>query len=355
MPTVPEALAVKAVPVSWAPRKRGVLVSGSVDPVPRLPGSVGRSVLPVRCSGSGTMPTPLNCTSCSPVASLPLIGQSALAGPVSVGVNLTVSLTLSPGAIVVPSDSEVVASKAPPIGGLDFVISTLVPPVFVTVKLLDSLEPIATCPYSTFSSLTSSAPGSPAAPERPIASLPALGSRPISPLNAPTSVGLKVTVTNTDSPGLSSAPGFGASSTPNGPSGSFTFSIVSGEPPTLRKMAVAEACSPTAVPSKGTTIGEASGFAAGVSPVPDNPKLAVFPALVVAVSFPPISPDPAGEKVIGTSIVCPVVSSAGSGTEGVPSVNCEELDASWESVSGSVAVSVSVFFAESPIVVVPNA
>ncbi len=66
--------------------------------------------------------------------SLPLISQTPLAGPAAVGVKATVSVSDSPGAIVVPSGSEVVAAKAPPLGGLDFVIVMFVPPVLVTVK-----------------------------------------------------------------------------------------------------------------------------------------------------------------------------------------------------------------------------
>src|ERR1700727_3736185 len=141
----------------------------------------------------GALPTPSNLTSCSPVASLPLIGQTADAGPVLVGVNLTVSVKLSPGAIVVPSDSDVVAVNAPPIGGLDFVTSTAVPPVFGTVKLLDSLESTGTWPYASVSLAISNAPGRPALPERPIASSPPVVSRAISRLNVPVPVGSKVT------------------------------------------------------------------------------------------------------------------------------------------------------------------
>ena len=98
-------------------------------------------------SAAGMTPSPLKCTSCSPSLSFsPLILHTPLAGPVLVGVNLTVSVRLSPGWIVVPSGSVVVAVKSPPIGGFEIVRGTVVPPVFSIVKLLDSLCPIGTWP-----------------------------------------------------------------------------------------------------------------------------------------------------------------------------------------------------------------
>src|SRR5271166_1946836 len=88
--------------------------------------------------------------------------------------------------------------------------------------------------------------------------------------------------------------------------------------------------------------------------MPESAKVAVLLVLVVAVRVAPIGPVPVGENVIGTLIVCPVASAAGNGLDGVPSVNCDELEATVDSVSGSVAVSVSVFSDDCPTVVVGN-
>src|SRR5437899_1090949 len=77
------------------------------------------AVLPKVC-GDAT-PVPLNFTSCRPVVSLPLISHAPVAGPATVGANETASVSVSPGLIVVPSESVLVAVKAPPLGGFDFV------------------------------------------------------------------------------------------------------------------------------------------------------------------------------------------------------------------------------------------
>ena len=69
-----------------------------------------------------------------------------LAGPVSVGANVTFSVSVSPGAITEPSASVVVAANSPPLGGLDFVIVTPVPPVLVMVKERLALLPTSTSP-----------------------------------------------------------------------------------------------------------------------------------------------------------------------------------------------------------------
>ena len=83
--------------------------------------------------------------------------------------------------------------------------------------------------------------------------------------------------------------------------------------------------------------------------------MTVLPALVVAVSVAPIGPEPVGVKVIGISTVWPVLSTSGNGLDGVPIANWGELDLRPESVSGSVAVSVSVRSEDAPTVVVGNA
>src|SRR5271166_6095066 len=84
--------------------------------------------------GAGTIPVPLNVTSCTPPVSVPLRIQVPLAFPRAVGVKTTVSVSASPGVRVVPSASELVGENSPPLGGLDLVISTAVPPVFLTVN-----------------------------------------------------------------------------------------------------------------------------------------------------------------------------------------------------------------------------
>src|ERR1700734_2258334 len=91
-------------------------------------------------------PAPLKRTLCSTSLPDPLITQVPSSGPMALGANTTFSVRISPGAIVVPSDSEVAAVKAPPAGGLDFVTVIVVPPVFATVKVVVALAPTATGP-----------------------------------------------------------------------------------------------------------------------------------------------------------------------------------------------------------------
>ena len=61
----------------------------------------------------------------------------------------------------------------------------------------------------------------------------------------------------------------------NGAAGWTTPSIVSGAPPTLRKVAAAESLPPTVVPPNDSTVGEASTFASAGCPVPCSEKLIV--------------------------------------------------------------------------------
>ena len=91
---------------------------------PGPPGEVGPTPLPVRL------------TRCRPEPSSPVISQLPVNGPRALGVNATPSVSVWPGATVVPSGSEVVGANAPPNGGLDFWIVTLVPPVLVIVNVL---------------------------------------------------------------------------------------------------------------------------------------------------------------------------------------------------------------------------
>ena len=91
---------------------------------------------------TGLTPLPVNWTSCRPDESSPLIAHVPLVSPTAVGVKVTCSTTLAPGAIVSPSGRLVIAANAPPTGGLDLVIVTSVPPVLATVKLLVAVVPI---------------------------------------------------------------------------------------------------------------------------------------------------------------------------------------------------------------------
>ena len=221
-------------------------------------------------------PAPLKRTLCSTSLPEPFITQVPCSGPTALGANTTSSVRISPGAIVVPSDSEVVALKAPPVGGLDFVMVMVVPPVLATVKIAIALAPTATGPTSFVSLLIWSTPGGPALPERRTASSPPLVSRPSSSLNAPTAVGLNSTVIVIAWPGSIVEPTSGAPLTSNGAAGRRIASIVSGSPPTLRKVAPAETCSPTLVAPKVRTGGEASSLAAGSMPVPDSENVDCF-------------------------------------------------------------------------------
>ena len=65
-----------------------------------------------------------------------------------VGANRTVSVTVWPAAIVLLSGSAVVAVKAPPNGGLERSMVTVVPPAFVIENDFVALLPTATEPKS---------------------------------------------------------------------------------------------------------------------------------------------------------------------------------------------------------------
>ncbi len=80
-----------------------------------------------------------------------------------------------------------------------------------------------------------------------------------------------------------------------------------------------------------------------------------MPPLVLAVRLAACGPVPLGAKVTGTWIFSPVPSSAGSGAEGDPSANWRaSLEERLESVTGSVAVIVTVSSEELPMLVVGN-
>jgi hypothetical protein len=78
--------------------------------------------------------------------SSPLMVQTSLNEPELVGVALTVSVSELPGAITVPSGSDVVATKMLATGGFDLVMVRLVPPVLLTVKLIERALPEGTSP-----------------------------------------------------------------------------------------------------------------------------------------------------------------------------------------------------------------
>src|SRR6185437_16045681 len=190
--------------------------------------------------GAGTVPVPLNFTSCEPLVSSPFSCQAPLAAPGADGLNATVSVSVSPGAIVVPSERVVVALNAPPIGGLDFVIVTFVPPVFVSVNDFEAVPPAATLPYSSASGVIFSTPGLPAEPTSATDDGPTFVSSVSSPLKSPSAVGSKVTCTVTASPAARTLPASGAPVTKNGAPGAATLLIVNGAPPTLRNVAAEE-------------------------------------------------------------------------------------------------------------------
>ena len=215
----------------------------------------------------------------------------------------------SPGAIVLPSASVVVAANAPPLGGLDFVIVTGVPPVFVTVKDFVAVLPTATAPYSLVSLAICSAPGvSGACRTAPTEALPPVVSSPISPLKLPAAVGSKETLTVTAPPAGIVLPTAGT------PVGAERRGRQVDRVDRERRAAdVAErrrarrggrrrSCRRRTEPAGGS-----SSCAAAAWPVPDSAKEAV-PCVVSAVSVPPIRPVCVGVNVIGTSIVWPAES-----------------------------------------------
>src|ERR1700742_2713876 len=98
--------------------------------------------------GVGPTPLPVRLTRCRPEPSSPVISQLPVNGPSALGVNVTPSVSVWPGATVVPSGSDVVGANAPPNGGLDFWIVTLVPPVLVIVNVLLAVLPNGAVPKS---------------------------------------------------------------------------------------------------------------------------------------------------------------------------------------------------------------
>ena len=71
--------------------------------------------------GAGVTPVPEKVMVFSPVPSLPVMSQPADCAPAAVGANRTVPVTELPAGMVVPSAIVVVAVKAAPAGGFDFV------------------------------------------------------------------------------------------------------------------------------------------------------------------------------------------------------------------------------------------
>src|SRR4029077_17206548 len=111
----------------------------------------------------------------------------------------------------VPSGSDVVAAKEPPPGGLDFVIVPFVPPVLVIVKdFVTDAAPTCALPYSFTSLATFSTPEAPAVPDRPMAPLPPVVSRPMLSLTGPSGFGSKGTVTVSEAPAAIVLPAAGA-------------------------------------------------------------------------------------------------------------------------------------------------
>ena len=154
-----------------------------------------------------------------------------------------------------PSASEVVAANPPPLGGLDFVIETFVPPALVMVNDFVAVVPTATSPNSFFSLVIFSTPGGPALPDTGTVPLPPVVSMPNSSWKVPSEVGWKVTVTVTDLPGSISLPTAGMPLTENGAAGSFSELIFSGALPTLLNVAELDDSLPTVTPPKATMLG----------------------------------------------------------------------------------------------------
>src|SRR6185437_10412135 len=253
--------------------------------------------------------------------------------------------------IVVPSERVVVALNAPPIGGLDFVIVTFVPPVFVSVNDFEAVPPAATLPYSSASGVIFSTPGLPAEPTSATEDGPTFVSSVSSPLKLPSAVGSKVTCTVTASPAARTLPASGAPVTKNGAPGATTLLIVNGAPPTLRNVAAEEILPPTVVPPNDSSTGEASTLASAGWPVPCSEKV-VVPVLVSTLSVVACRPDFVGLKVTGTWSVCPAPIVAGTAGLVVPMTNCELPVEMAFTVTALFAVSVIVFSLDWPSVVV---
>src|SRR6185437_3013211 len=105
--------------------------------------------------------------------------QAADAAPSAVGVNRTVSVTVSPGCTTLPSDSVLTAANPLSAGGLDFVIVTGTPPALRSVNVRSAEDPTGTSPKLTASDDSSSRPGCEAVPLRPIGALPPSESKTI--------------------------------------------------------------------------------------------------------------------------------------------------------------------------------
>src|SRR5579863_3064822 len=283
-----------------------------------IPGKIG---VGVGSAPSDRTPVPVNSTCCNPVSSLLLMTHASPALPGAVGVKLTTSDTLAPGAIVVPSSSRVCAANSPPKGGFDFEIVTVVPPVLVIVKLFVAVVPTATDPKSLLSLVICRWPGAPALPDTPRIALPPLLSISSVLLKTPVEVGSNARVTVTDPPGGIDSSTLGKPLALNGGFGGWMAVIVTGVAPALLNVALPESSLPTVVPPSDTSDWFTVSRPVAACPVPASENGIVVPSLRVTLISPPIVPTALGANVTGTDSVWPVLSAAGSTCEGVPGLN----------------------------------
>ncbi len=107
----------------------------------------------------------MNWTVRTPAPSSAFRTQPSVAMPGPSGEKVTNSVSVVPGASVMPSGNWVMALNAPMAGGLDLVTVSVVPPVLATVKLAVALPPTATAPRSSDSGVTVRTPGAEQAPD----------------------------------------------------------------------------------------------------------------------------------------------------------------------------------------------
>ena len=248
----------------------------------------------------------------------------AVAGPVEVGVEvdgLRARFARRHGG---PSSNDVVATKAPPVGGLDFVMVTL-----VRTRVGNGERPTGGLAYFDGAVVVVFAgdgqnPGSAGASGQRDALVPSRRFHGYFAGEGPVVVGSKVMLTvSQSSPAAIVVPAAATPVAPNGADGSLTALIVSAEPPTLRNVADAEPLPPTIVPPNESTGGRR--FELELRPsgrCPDSEKV-TLPALVSDGERRRLtSPVRVGVKVTGTCDRLPGASWTGSAGEGIPSVNC---------------------------------
>jgi hypothetical protein len=245
----------------------------------------------VLADGPGTevpaTPVPVNVTARSPPPSFPLITQVSDAAPAAVGVNVTVSVTDAPGAIVDASGRvEAAAKPTPEAGGLDFVICSGEPPVLLIVNVRYAVAPSNVEPNGTTVGVRVRTGGAADVPDTGIWSAPADVFNVSTPVYTPIAVGAKDALTVTEPSGAMTEPTAGRPENPNGAGAGLTPVTVTGVAPMLAMLTAA----PTGVPPAGAppklmTGGVGCSSPVGLMPVDVTGMLTARTLVVTMISL----------------------------------------------------------------------